>query len=323
MNKPLVSVIVPVYNTKDFLEECVWSCVHQDYKNYEVLLIDDGSTDGSGTLCEKLSNDYDTVFVYHKPNGGLSDARNYGMEKANGDYIMFVDSDDLVSSNIISLLVDSILRDKSDLAVCGLVHFVNGKYPVYEKETKKSILSSKEALIELLYQKSISISSCAKLYDRKLILEEKFVKGQRFEDNDFLFRVIKKCASLSLSNAKLYGYRHRENSITTLEFTEKDFDIIYIGYNIIGLTQFMDNEVKKAAVAYQCSNVMRVYLTVTPSYFYDKRYIYCKKYIEQHAWDVIKDTNARNKIKIALLFYKLHISRQLIMFVRNRVKRWK
>ena len=112
MIEPLVSVIVPVYNVEKYLEKCVYSLLQQTYKNIEIILVNDGSTDESGKMCENLAQEDDRIKVFHKKNGGLSDARNYGVERATGEYIGFVDSDDYVHERMYEKLLSAILRNE-------------------------------------------------------------------------------------------------------------------------------------------------------------------------------------------------------------------
>lgn len=323
IEKPLVSIIIPVYNTEIFLEECVKSCVQQDYENLEIILVDDGSTDGSGQLCEQLADKNNRVIVYHKENGGLSDARNYGLNKSQGKYIVFVDSDDMISKTMISILYKELVQNRGDIAVCDLAHFIDGDSPRYGGKWQIDILSSNDAIKEMLYQKKISTSSCGKMYRKSAIGEERFVKGQRFEDNDFLFRVFRKNKFIISVDAKLYGYRHRTKSITTSSFSKSDFDIIEIGKKIINEAKEMDEDVKKAIRSYQCANSLRIYLTVTPKYYNNEKYDYCLKYLKDNAWRVIKDKNSRKKTRVALLIYVVRIPRWILVYIRKHVNRWK
>lgn len=109
----LISIIVPVYNVENYIKECINSIINQSYKNIEIILVDDGSTDNSGSLCEEFSLIDSRIVTFHKENGGLSDARNYGIRHSNGEYIMFVDSDDIIDKDIVNVLYTLIQKDKS------------------------------------------------------------------------------------------------------------------------------------------------------------------------------------------------------------------
>lgn len=322
MNKPLVSIIIPVYNVKKYLEECVDSCRKQNYDNYEILLIDDGSNDGSEKICDNLANKYGNVLTYHKPNGGLSDARNYGIEKACGDFVMFVDSDDVISEYMLSYMYELMVKFSSDIAVCNLCHFVDGETPTFSKLEEGMEMDSFEALKNFMYQKMISTSSCAKLFKRDIIGSERFVKGQRFEDNDFLFRILLKCQSVSYGASNLYGYRHRKSSITTSVFSEKEFDIINIGKKIIAMSVNANEDVQKSIKAYQCSNALRIYLTASKEWHASGEYRYCVNYLKKNGMSVFCDSKARKKLRIVLLLFKMHIPRGILVKMRKYSNRW-
>lgn len=323
-SRDLISIIVPVYNVEIYLTECVRSILNQTYKNIEILLIDDGSTDNSGVLCENLAKQDDRIKVFHKENGGLSDARNYGIEKATGEFVMFVDSDDLVSESIVDNLHNMIVSNKElKLAVCGLSHFTDGENVQYDLGKEITIFSREAALVDFLCQNNIPTSSCAKLYNKELLNGIRFVKGQRFEDNEFVFKVISHCDYIGYCNTKLYAYRHRINSITTSKFDEKEFDIIEIGKRIIDYSKNFSIDVQDAAIVYQCTNCLRICLTGTEQFVNDERYVYCKKYIRKNYMKVCFCKKARNKLKVGLALYSIGLSPNIIKSIRNYQKRWK
>ena len=275
-------------------------------------------------LCENLAKQDERIKVFHKENGGLSDARNYGIEKAVGEFIMFVDSDDLVSESIVDNLYNMIVSDKElKLAVCGLSHFTDGENVQYDLGKEITIFSREAALVDFLCQKNIPTSSCAKLYNKELLNGIRFVKGQRFEDNEFVFKVISHCGYIGYCNTKLYAYRHRINSITTSTFDEKEFDIIEIGKKIIDYSKNFSIDVQDAAIVYQCTNCLRICLTGTEQFVDDERYVYCKKYIRKNYMKVCFCKKARNKLKVGLALYSIGLSPNIIKSIRNYQKRWK
>lgn len=318
----IVSIIIPVYNVKTYLNECVESCIMQSYDNIEILLVDDGSTDGSGKLCDELSLSNKRIKCIHKENGGLSDARNCGIEHSLGDYIMFVDSDDVISDSIVEELLGLIIENQADVSVCGIAHFVDGNKPNFVNSSQVETMLNEDTLIDFLYQKKISTSSCAKLYRRDLLKEIRFIKGQRFEDNPFLFKVFNESSKVVFSNSLKYGYRHRNSSITTSPFTYSDYDIIDIGRTILKSSNAGSDRLKKAARAYQCTNCLRIYLTVESNYESDERFAYAKEYLEKNACNVIGDGKVRSKVRIALLMFLMHIPRKIMHKIRAKRSRW-
>ncbi len=124
-SEELVSVIVPIYKVEEYLRECVDSIINQTYKNLEIILVDDGSPDNCGEICEEYARNDSRVTVYHKENGGLSDARNYGMARSHGEYITFVDSDDVIKENFVEALMELIHKYNADIAVSPYISFSN------------------------------------------------------------------------------------------------------------------------------------------------------------------------------------------------------
>ena len=319
----LISIIVPVYNVEKYLKECVNSLIKQTYKNIEIILVDDGSTDESGKICDEFSKIDNRIKTLHKINGGASDARNFGIERSLGKYVMFVDSDDLVDEVLVEQLYSAILSEKGiKLAICNLVHFKEDENPIYFRDKKVITLTKKEGVIDFLYQKKVSTSACANLYLKELLDTVRFVKGQRFEDNEFIFEVLLLCEKISYVEAKLYAYRHRLNSTTTTMFDEKEFDIIEIGKEIMRKTTMADSEIRTAAIVYQCTNCFRIFLTITDEYIHDKRYEYCKNFLRTNAKSVIKNTYAIKKLRIGLLLFYIKIPRKVLNTLRKKRNRW-
>ena len=142
----LISIIVPVYNVENYLRKCVDSIINQSYKNLEIILVDDGSTDSSGKICDEYSLKDSRIKVIHKKNGGLSDARNAGMEIASGDFWGFVDSDDYIDSDMYSVLLENLLGAEADLSACGRIFTYDGKEIPEYSENNPVTLSGREAV---------------------------------------------------------------------------------------------------------------------------------------------------------------------------------
>ena len=160
----LISVIVPVYNVEKYLRPCVESILEQTYKNIEVILVNDGSTDKSKAICLELAEKDKRISYYEKANSGLSDTRNVGLEKAKGEYIAFVDSDDLLAPNAVRTLYELCRKYDTGIAVGKISHFVDGEQPYYKTQTRENVFGKDEAICNFLYQKEISTSACGKIY---------------------------------------------------------------------------------------------------------------------------------------------------------------
>ena len=202
----LISVIVPVYNVKEFVKKCLDSLVRQSYKNLEIIVVDDGSTDGSGRICDEFAALDKRMRVFHKKNGGLSDARNFGIKKAKGEIIAFVDSDDLVSEDFVSAMYEGMTKSNADIVICG--------YNLVKP--KKEVMSGKGAAAKLLtQQENIDIVAWNKLYKKSLFMDNNiwFPKGQKHEDTLTTYKVLSKARKVAYLDEALYCYVERGDSI--------------------------------------------------------------------------------------------------------------
>ena len=230
MNGKLVSIIVPVYNVENYLEQCIYSAVSQTYKNIEVILVDDGSTDDSGTICDRYAEKDNRVTVIHKNNGGLSSARNAGIEVAKGEYITFVDSDDYVSRYYVENLVSALEKSGSDLAVSMFVNVYDGDEPIADKEQYGLVnlhtRTNEACLKDMLYQKVIDTSACGKLYSLKAIGELRFPHGKLYEDIMFTTTMLARAKQIAIIDNIDYFYYQRVGSIQYQTFNERKLDCI-------------------------------------------------------------------------------------------------
>ena len=211
----LVSIIVPVYKVERFLEQCIVSIVHQSYRNLEILLVDDGSTDDCPRLCDMWAQRDSRIHVIHKQNGGLSDARNAGLRQAHGDLVAFVDSDDWIAIDMIEKMTDAMLRNQADMVICQyVVAYADGRF---EKRTPENgpeeILSRQQALSELIVDGRLTNHVWRKLYWRNKIPEDIFPKGRNFEDIYVMPKLFAPCEKYVYITDSLYFYRSNENGI--------------------------------------------------------------------------------------------------------------
>ena len=227
---PSVSVIVAVYNVKNYIARCVSSLLAQSYSNFEIVLVDDGSTDGSATICDEFADTSCNVNVLHKANGGLSDARNAGLLVATGEYVSFVDGDDLVAPCYIEQLMRPIVHGGADFAVCDLLETTNPESVLSLKVNSRSIhyYSREKALVECLEGETITVSACGKLGRRTLWLSHLFPVGQVYEDLYTIPFLISQAGVVAHVPEPLYGQVMREGSITRKpSVTEKQYHDYY------------------------------------------------------------------------------------------------
>lgn len=216
--KPLISIIIPVYNVKRYVGKCLDSIMRQKYENLDIVVVDDGSSDDSGEICDNLVKKDERIRVFHKKNGGLSDARNFGLKKAKGDIVAFVDGDDFVSEDYVSAMYEEMTRNNVDVVVCG--------YNLVKP--KKEVMSGKEAAAKLLtQQENIDIVAWNKLYKKSLFVDNNiwFPKGKKHEDTLTTYKVLSKARRVVYLDEVLYCYVEREGSIMQIGKLEEKLEM--------------------------------------------------------------------------------------------------
>lgn len=221
----LVSVIVPVYNVEEYLGRCVDSILNQTHKNLEVVLVDDGAKDTSGAICDRYAEQDPRVRVIHKENGGLSSARNAGIDIARGDWLEFVDSDDWIEPDAVESMLHLALEHNVELVI-------GGRYDVKAKtgEKKKGlcprqreVISGEEMVSRIFRWDNCDSSACDKLYARRLFREVRFPHGKVCEDVPVMYRIVLDAGHVGLLDKPIYNYFHRSGSITFTTVSEKNF----------------------------------------------------------------------------------------------------
>lgn len=220
-----ISVIVPIYNVENYIEKCIESIVNQTYKNLEIILVNDGSEDNSVLICEKWLKKDKRIILFHKENGGLSDARNYALDRASGEYLVFVDSDDFIELDMLEKLYLAVTKNDSDVAICGFKNiyenYETSQYLTLNNEkivTGKSIL--KQVFTPLGY---VYVVVWNKIYKKDIFKNLRFDKGKIYEDEFINFRIFYNITKVTIVNECLYNYRQREGSIINSEFNIHKF----------------------------------------------------------------------------------------------------
>lgn len=218
----LVSVIVPIYKVEEYLDMCVQSIVDQTYSELEIILVDDGSPDGCSEKCDQWKDQDDRIIVIHKKNGGLSDARNAGLDICTGDYILFVDSDDWIEKDMVRIMHDHMMEDDYDICACGIIDSYTDREVRWATEYYKG--DSVHTLMRLYDNTRFPVSAWNKLYKRKCWEELRFPKGKICEDAFTTYLLIDKAVRIIQIPDALYHYRIRENSIMTSSFSKSRMD---------------------------------------------------------------------------------------------------
>lgn len=230
--KDKISVIVPIYNVEQYLDKCVNSLVNQTYKNLEIILVNDGSTDNCSVICEKWSKLDSRIIVVNKKNGGLSDARNAGLEVATGELIGFVDSDDYISVFFYERLVQIMNFSNADIVECGVKNFYeNEKITDSNKiDINFKAFNTKEAMKNLITNQYLTTTVWNKLYKRNIIDGLRFRFGKTNEDDFFTYLAFDKAKRIAKIDTKMYYYLQRENSIMNKAYKLNRLDEIEAKY---------------------------------------------------------------------------------------------
>lgn len=217
---PLITVIVPIYNVENYLKKCLNSIINQQYKKLEILLIDDGSTDLSGKIADEYAVKDNRIKVVHKENGGLSDARNYGLKIMTGEYVTFIDSDDYVTEDYISYMYGLLEKTnfKASLALCSLINVYSSTDRLQDNGNQTEVVLSGKKCIEMMcYHDLVDTCAYAKLGKRELYTNDFFPKGKLFEDIGSTYKLFLQCDKVACGFKGKYYYVIRPNSIVTSE----------------------------------------------------------------------------------------------------------
>lgn len=223
-----ISVIIPIYQVEKFLKKCIDTVREQTYQNLEIILVDDGSKDNCPQICDEYAKEDARIRVIHKENGGLSDARNVGIENATGEYLFFVDSDDWIEKETLAHLYAILIENQADIVECQYEKVYQETDKLLNEKTEEiKVLQSGQALENLALENQVNnVIVCGKLYKKNLFYEIRFPKGKIHEDEYTTYKLFYIADKIAVTNLKLYYYRQREGSIIVTDFNPKRLDII-------------------------------------------------------------------------------------------------
>ena len=209
----LISIIIPAYNVEKYLDRCLNSVVSQTYKNIEIILVDDGSANPCALLCDDWAKKDQRIKAFHKKNGGLSDARNYGVKKATGEYVFFVDSDDCISFETIETLYKAIKDNDAEIACCNYVIFSNDEPEYTEDKTFLVAENGQKACETMMCKKAFMITAWANLIKKQIVVDNPFPLNRYQEDEAITYKYYYQSKKTVVLDRKLYGYFRNENGI--------------------------------------------------------------------------------------------------------------
>ena len=309
MKKNKISVIVPIYNVENYLRRCIDSILKSTYENLEIILVDDGSTDECPTICDDYAKKDPRIKVIHKKNGGLSDARNKGLDIATGEYISFIDSDDCINKNMLSYLMNLLVDNSCDISVCDFYTF-SDVCPTVElsqnADKNFKIFSNKEAIALLLYgEKSHGDYAWNKLYKKKLFNNVRYPIKRKMEDIGTTYKLYYESKKIVISNEKLYYYYQRNDSILGkkgFQIFSDNFELSFERYNFLKKKNILN---EKEIVIYHkdvLNKIIDVYKNANAilekDYFNQKncRAIYTEIF-KKYYIDIMKSSSIKLKIK--------------------------
>lgn len=310
MNKKIkLSVIVPVYNVEKYLKKCIESIIRQTYKNLEIILVDDGSPDNCGKICDEYAKIDSRIKVIHKKNGGLSDARNVGICHATGEFITFVDSDDWLELDMYEYLIDNAIKNKVKLSVCGVKVFDQGtdtyRYDYSMIKVIEDVVEKKE------YMKMVFLNIWAawdKIYHKSLFNNVQFPIGEFNEDEAIMLQVIDQCDSIFVSNKPLYIHFVRTNeSLTAKKFNPRKIDWYkHCKENLLFINMKYPELLDEARYRYYISLIWCLNnMTCNPK-FYKKEISNLKRCLKKDIFKILSNKYLNKKEKIRCLFFVLN-----------------
>lgn len=260
MDKPLISIIVPIYKVEKYLDRCVQSIVNQTYQNLEIILVDDGSPDHCPVMCDTWAEKDNRIKVIHKTNGGLSDARNAGMAVATGELIGFVDSDDWISSEMYQLLYDDICHNGSDISCCGIqMVWENSEARQTLTMEGDKVLENEEAMLSLIQESWLKHPVVNRLYKKECVKGVDFPSKRLHEDVFWGYQVIAKANKVSVIGRIGYFYLQRNGSIMGQDFSIKRLDMFDAYYDELRFIQSRYPNISGKAVAIFGSRLLYAY----------------------------------------------------------------
>lgn len=315
----MISVIVPVYNVEQFLTRCVDSILAQTYEALEIILVDDGSKDASGKICDELAEKDGRIKVIHKENGGLSSARNTGIDAATGEYLAFVDSDDWIEADSYAYMLGLMKKYDAKLACAGR-YDVDGK--TGEKALglcpkKEECISAEEMVGRIFLWDGCDSSACDKLYHRSLFETFRYPDGKVCEDVPTTYRIVLKAERVVMCDKPIYNYYHRPNSISTQKaITEKSFHFSQHTAEIYDFIREHQPNIEPQACYFRVRSLSHILLLLEQAEEdvrenFRNEYRSARKALREHTGFILKSQYFGKKERITNLLLILGLYRQL------------
>lgn len=299
-----ICVVVPVYNVENYLIKCVDSIINQTYKNLEIILVDDGSSDNSGRLCDDFLKKDERISVIHKKNGGLSSARNAGIDKCTSKYIMFVDSDDYLENDAIEYLYKNLIDNNCKISICDFYIFHDNDDIINNNSgLKGEVIDSDEALLKMInYNESVYPNAVNKLFSFDLFENVRFPDGKLYEDMIVIASLFVLSDRNYYGKEKKYYYYMRSNSITNQKFVDKEYDHVIMSEKLLQIITENKRDLLNEFIAYHIVNFLsvcnKIFISKIKKDDIVKNY---KTYVKKNIFIIFKSKTLSVKKKIQII----------------------
>lgn len=311
----LVSIIIPCYNVEKYMSRCVDSILSQTYSNIEIILVDDGSPDNCGKICDEYAQKDNRIKVIHKKNGGLADARNVAIDIVTGEWIVFVDSDDFVSNDYIETLYKLVINNHCMIGVAGFMPFLEGVKPyIVQPAYQEYVFNKVEGTEKMFYQELFDNAAWCKIYHRSLFETGiRYPFGLIYEDLPTTYLLFLQADKIAYCNRIIYNYLLRANSIEGQPFKQNKLES---ALKILEMIQEHAGELEPIKKAVRCRLLSFCYhiLLEMPVNYQDTRKKILIDYVKANRWKVLVDNKARKKARIAAIcsYWGMDIMRKLL-----------
>ena len=304
---PLLSVVIPIFRVEKYLSKCVESVLAQTYPNLEIILVDDGSDDACPEICDQFEKNNKNVLAFHKQNGGLSDTRNYGIQKSKGSWVLFLDSDDYLDSDYIESLMSFLFKTQADMVIGGFTNeWEDGTIIRYMGCKSDQLYETKTAMKELCYGDNIAIFACAKIIRRNTAIKYPFPIGKLHEDVATTYKYLMDCSRIAVSSAKGYHYVNRKGSILTQNFRMDSCYALEAANELAGTIAERYPELEKAGnarIAIECNGLLH---RAADSVLFPEVKKQVEACLHNRLFLIMLDSRIRFKIRCQLLLFKVN-----------------
>lgn len=319
---PLISVIIPVYNVERYLNECLNSILVQTFNNIEIILVNDGSTDKTEEICDEFAKKDNRVHVFHKGNTGVASSRNIGVDLASGDFIIFVDGDDVADKEMIEVLYNNLKKYDADISICGLLNFDKKMPESILKNQETIVMNNIEAIESMFYQRYFDTGPVAKLYKSSIVKKNRFPDGKVFEDLYTVYKFLNDAKKVVFTPDIHYYYRQNEISLMHKDFENSILDELSAIDEIESFVNKENPELEASFLSRKFSSYCQVFGWI-PENDDNKEIIEIRKmiwkFIRSYRGEMIKNKKARRKNKIAALlsFGGKHLFYRLLLLNKS------